>query len=125
MRCALRWNSTRSRRIGQCFRPCCNVGMVAFGVCLELLAEVCIEGSKAILTAEVLACATLSILCRNCLLLEGLFVLQDKVEQLSHGALFLWLPRVFVVMLGAEQSLVLTSRRVVTKDRLQHVGAAI
>jgi hypothetical protein len=52
-------------------------------------------------------------------------MLQHKVEQLGHGGLFFRLVDVFVVALGAEQSLALTSRGVVAKDRTQHVGARI
>jgi hypothetical protein len=32
--------------------------MIAFRIYLELLSEVCVEGRKAVLTAEVLACVT-------------------------------------------------------------------
>jgi hypothetical protein len=58
MRCALRWNDTRSRRIGQGFGPCCDVGMIAFGIYIELLSEVCVKGGEAVLAVEVLVCVT-------------------------------------------------------------------
>lgn len=52
MRRALSGNRARSRRIGQCLGPRGDVCMVSLGVHLELLAKVCVEGSKAVLTAK-------------------------------------------------------------------------
>jgi hypothetical protein len=48
---ALLRNKARSRCIGKGFRPCCDVGVVAFGVYLELLSEVRVERRKSMVTA--------------------------------------------------------------------------
>jgi hypothetical protein len=51
------------------------------------------------------------------LLLECFFMLQNKFQQLTHGALVRWLPDVFVLVLWAKQSLALTLRGVPFEDR--------
>lgn len=53
---ALGGNDTCSRSISERLGPCCDIRMVAFGVDIELLAEVGIQRCEAMLAATIRQC---------------------------------------------------------------------